>query len=249
MSLGKSISLFLIDGIADGVVACELFNWTGKGYKIPRNRLKELSGRQDLKKAGVYFLIGRDENDNEAVYIGEAEEVYKRLLQHQDKDFWSETLAFISKDENLNKAHIKYLEYTLHNQAVGVGRYVILNSNNPNCPAISEADKAVMNEFAQNLTLLVGTMGYKVLEKLTKRNVARQDQYYIKAARGADATAILTSEGVVVLKGSKVANTEVRSMPSGFSNKRKNLIESGVIDGWKFVKDYPFQVPQRQQQL
>jgi hypothetical protein len=121
MSFGKSISLFLIDGTPDGIVACELFNWTGKGYKIPRNRLKELLERQDLKKAGVYFLIGRDENDNEAVYIGEAEEVYKRLLQHQDKDFWSEALAFVSKDENLNKAHIKYLEYTLYKQAVDAG--------------------------------------------------------------------------------------------------------------------------------
>ena len=243
MSFGKSISLFLIDGRTDGIVACELFNWTGKGYKVPRNRLKELAQRQDLKKAGVYFLIGRDENDNEAVYIGEAEEVFKRLLQHQDRDFWSEALVFVSKDENLNKAHIKYLEYTLHKQSVDAGRYVILNSNNPNCPSISEADQAVMNEFAQNLTLLVGTMGYKVLEKLAKRSVAKQDRYYIKAARGADATAIITSEGVVVLKDSKIADTEVPSMPSGFSNKRKNLIESGVIDSWKFVKDYLFSSP------
>ena len=62
----------------------------------------------------------------------------------------------------------------------------------------------------QNLTLLVGTMGYKVLGNLAKRSVAKQDRYYIKAARGADAAAMLTSEGVVVLKDSKIANTEVR---------------------------------------
>jgi hypothetical protein len=125
----------------------------------------------------------------------------------------------------------------------GKFHYVIINSNNPNCPSISEADQAVMNEFAQNLTLLVGTMGYKVLEKLTKRSVSKQDRYYIKAARGADATAILTSEGVVVLKDSKIADTEVPSMPSGFSNKRKNLIESGIIYSWKFIKDYLFSSP------
>ena len=77
MAIGKSISLFLIDGTADGIVAAELSNWTGKGYKIPRSRLKDLSNRQDLKKAGMYFLFGRDENDSEIVYIGEAEEVYK----------------------------------------------------------------------------------------------------------------------------------------------------------------------------
>jgi hypothetical protein len=120
---------------------------------------------------------------------------------------------------------------------------VILNSNNPNCPSISEADQAVMNEFGQNLTLLVGTMGYKLLEKLAKPSISKQDKYYIKAARGADATAILTSEGVVVLKDSKIAHSEVPSMPSGFSNKRKNLIKSGLIDGWKFVKNYLFTSP------
>jgi hypothetical protein len=120
---------------------------------------------------------------------------------------------------------------------------MILNSNNPNCPSISEADQALMNEFAQNLTLLVGTIGYKMLEKLTKPSGSRQDRYYIKTARGADATAILTSEGVVVLKDSKIAHSEVPSMPYGFSNKRKNLIESGLIDGWKFVKDYLFSSP------
>lgn len=90
MNIGKSISLFLMDGTPDGVVACELFNWTGKGFKIPRSKLKELSDRHDLKKAGVYFLVGKDDEDYDTVYIGEAEDVYKRLLQHQDKDFWSE---------------------------------------------------------------------------------------------------------------------------------------------------------------
>ena len=243
MTIGKSISLFLIDGATDGIVACELFNWTGKGYKIPRNKLKDLSTRRDLKKAGIYFLIGRDENDKEAMYIGEAEDVFKRLLQHQDKDFWSEAIAFVSKDDNLNKAHIKYLEYTLFNQVVEVGRYEILNTNTPNCPAISEADQAVMTEFAQNLTLLVGTLGYKMLEKLAKRSVTKQDRYYIKAARGADATAILTAEGIVVMKGSNIAQTEVPSMLSGFSNKRKDLIDSGAIEDWQFVKDYLFSSP------
>ena len=165
MSSGKSISLFLIDGTPDGVIACELFNWTGKGYRIPRSKLKDVSNRQDLRKAGIYFLIGRDENDKDASYIGEAEEVIKRLLQHQDKDFWSEALVFISKDENLNKAHIKFLEFTLHEQASESGRYIISNSNIPAKPAISEAEHAVMTEFAANLKLLVGTMGFKLFEE------------------------------------------------------------------------------------
>lgn len=243
MAIGKSISLFLIDGTADGIVAAELSNWTGKGYKIPRSRLKDLSNRQDLKKAGMYFLFGRDENDSEIVYIGEAEEVYKRLIQHQDKDFWNEALIFISKDENLNKAHIKFLEFSLHQDATEAGRYKIFNTNTPNCPAISEAEQAVMTEFSENLQLLVGTLGYKLFEKLNKIKVSKHDQYFISAARGAQAAGILTSEGFVILKDSQVASSEVPSTPEAVKEKRKNLVESDIITNWKFTKDYLFSSP------
>lgn len=243
MPIGKSISLFLIEGTSDGVVACELFNWTGKGFKIPRSRLKELSERDDLKRAGVYFLVGRDETDSEAAYVGEAEEVYKRILQHQDKDFWTEALVFISKDENLNKAHIKYLEYTLHKSSINAARYQIINSNTPSKPAISEAERAVMTEFAENLKLLVGTMGYKLFEHLTKKSVTREEQYFISAARGADATAVVTSEGMVVRKDSKVAISEVPSTPQAFRVKREKLMSEGVIKDFVFTKDYLFTSP------
>jgi len=69
---GKMISMFLLDGSADGRVACELFNWTGKAFKIPRHLLKSSAERKDLYRAGVYFLFGRDETTNEiAIAISE----------------------------------------------------------------------------------------------------------------------------------------------------------------------------------
>ena len=65
MNYGKSIRLFLIEGIADGRWMCELSNWTGKAYKIPRNCVKESSDREELKNTGIYFLFGKsDESDN-----------------------------------------------------------------------------------------------------------------------------------------------------------------------------------------
>ena len=243
MKLGKAISLFLMNGTPNGVVACELFNWTGKGFKIPRSELKSLSNRDDLKKAGVYFLIGKDEEDSDLVYIGEAEYVYKRILQHQEKDFWTEVLTFVSKDENLNKAHIKYLEFFLHKAVTEAARYKISNNNTPNCPSISEADQAVMTEFAANLQLLVGTMGYKFFQKLTKSRVAKQEKYIISAARGANAKSVITPEGIVVLKGSSVAASEVPSTPKAVSQKRHELIKTEIIEEFKFTKDFLFSSP------
>lgn len=243
MTAGKLISLFLIDGTVDGVIACELFNWTGKGYKIPRTLLKAVSDRDDLKKAGVYFLVGYDETDKPTVYIGEAEEVYKRILQHQDKDFWTEVLAFISKDENLNKAHVKYLEYSLHKDATEAGRYKIYNGNTPNQPAISEAERTVMLEFSENLRVMVGTLGYKIFEQLTKQHTSKQETYHIEASRGADAQGVQTNEGFVVLKGSHIAESEVRSIPAAIRRKRSALAGEGYVTDFVFTKDYLFSSP------
>lgn len=243
MSLGKSISLFLIDGTPDGVIACELSNWTGKGYRIPRNNLKDVSNRSDLKKPGVYFLIGHNEDDKQTVYIGESEDVFKRLYQHQEKDFWTEALVFISKDENVNKAHIKYLEFSLHDEAVEANRYKVFNSNVPTKPAISEAEIAVMSEFSTNLKLLVGALGFRIFEKLTKSLTSKQDKYLIDAARGAVATGIMTTEGFVVFKGSKIASTEVPSMPESFKKKRAQIISEKVVLDFEFTQDYLFSSP------
>jgi hypothetical protein len=249
MISGKAISLFLIDGIPDGRIACELFNWTGKSYKLPRSLLKDSSNREELYKAGVYFLFGRDESSPEVnmVYIGEAEEVYKRIIQHQDKDFWTEVLIFISKDDNLNKAHIKFLEFCVHDAASKAMRYNILNANTPTCPAISEPERAVMMEIVENLKLLVGTLGYKVFEPLTAPCVKIKDEYFITAARGAKAKAVVTNEGIVVIADSEVANSTVPSMTDTFKKLRQKLQDQGIIvqEGNKFIfsKDYLFSSP------
>lgn len=48
------------------------------------------------------MLFGLNEEDEVTLYIGEVEEVYKRLQNHLwEKDFWNEVIVFISKYENL----------------------------------------------------------------------------------------------------------------------------------------------------
>jgi hypothetical protein len=244
MAIGKLVSIFLLDGIPDGRLVGEISNWTGKAFKIPRKLLKESSKREELTKAGVYFLFGKSEDnpDEDAVYIGEAEEAYKRLSQHQKLEFWNEAVVFISKDENLNKAHVKYLEAKLCEMASAVKRYKITNSTTPTCPAISESEQAVMTEFLTNLRILINTLGYKVLEPLADLKERQKDAYFIKAARGANGKAILTNEGVVVTEGSEIATSTVPSTPAALVKLRQKLIDQGVIQEADkkliFTKDY-----------
>ena len=142
MKFGKTIKIFLIDGEPNGRMSCELSNWSGKAYKIPRIKIKDCSDRDDLKSTGVYLLFGKDDAGKDQVYIGEAESILKRLNQQlTSKDFWNEAIIFISKDENLNKAHIKYLENRLHEIAKSANRYSVENSIIPTQSSISNQTK------------------------------------------------------------------------------------------------------------
>lgn len=108
---------------------CELSNWTGKAYRIPRTSYKETIHRDELRKPSIYFLFGiDDETDERMIYIGETEDAIQRLGQHirdDNKNYWIEAIVFISKDDHLNKAHIKYLERRLYDIALEVGRYEV----------------------------------------------------------------------------------------------------------------------------
>ena len=80
------------------------------------------------ENTGVYFLFGKDESNFDTVYVGEAEKMFTRLKQHLKEDYWNDCIAVISKDNLLNKAHVKYLENKFYNIAQDTGRANVLNS-------------------------------------------------------------------------------------------------------------------------
>ncbi|WP_432221318.1 GIY-YIG nuclease family protein [Flavobacterium sp. TMP13] len=246
---GKTIKIFLIDGDANGRMSCELSNWTGKAYKIPRIKVKECVDRNDLTSTGVYLLFGKNDEGQDMVYIGEAESVLRRLNQHlAQKDFWNEVIVFISKDENLNKAHIKYIENRLHDIAISSNRYKLDNVTIPTLSSISESDRAEMEEFIENLRMLVNTLGHKVFDdKREISNNNRNKLFQIKAARGADALGEPTSDGFLVFKGSKAANSITPSLSPSIVRLRENLIEKNIVQNLNdiliFSEDYIFTSP------
>lgn len=249
MKFGKTIKIFLIDGEPNGRMSCELSNWSGKAYKIPRIKVKDCIDRVDLVSTGVYLLFGKDEAGIDLVYIGEAESILKRLNQHlNQKDFWHETIVFISKDENLNKAHVKYLENRLHNIAHSAKRYKVENSIIPTQSSISESDRSEMEEFIENIKMLVNTLGHKVFDE--KREIKQKqitDVFYIKGARGAEATGEPTSDGFVVYKGSKAAKDTTNSMNFNLIKLREKLIADAIfidkVEFLEFSEDFLFSSP------
>lgn len=180
MKFGKTIKIFLIDGDPNGRMSCELSNWSGKAYKIPRIKIKDCTDRNDLNSTGVYLLFGKDDEGKDLVYIGEAESILKRLNQQLNaKDFWNEAIIFISKDENLNKAHIKYLENRLHDIAKSANRYRIDNFIIPTQSSISESDRAEMEEFIEYIKMLVNTLGHKVFDEKENSNQSKNKKHFL----------------------------------------------------------------------
>ena len=237
MKFGKTIKLFLIDGDTNGRLTCELSNWTGKAYKIPRNSIKICSDRPELQTTGVYMLLNKsaDLSEKGQLYIGEAEDIFKRLTQHvKEKDFWNEAIVFISKDDNLNKAHIKYLENRLHEIATTANRFELFNTQKPTQSSISEPDKAEMEEFLSNILTLISTLGYNAFEQIrqvdTKEEIEKEeDLFYISAVRGANGVGKTTSEGFVVFENSQIADPVTNSYPETMQKLRDTLISESVI--------------------
>lgn len=252
MKFGKTIKLFLIDGDTNGRLTCELSNWTGKAYKLPRNLIKICTDRPEIQTTGVYMLLNKSANLSEKgqLYIGEAENIFNRLTQHvKEKDFWNEAIVFISKDDNLNKAHIKYLENRLHDIATFANRYELINNQRPTQSSISESDKAEMEEFLANILTLVSTLGYNAFEQIRQADTKVQankddDLFYITATRGANGIGKTTSEGFVVFENSQVADPVTNSYPKTLQKLRDTLISEGIIvkDNDKMIlkRDYLF---------
>lgn len=244
---GKTIRQFLIDGQANGRWITELSNWTGKAYKIPRTYVNQCRDRDDLNNTGVYFLFGRDdETDAEQVYIGEAENIFSRLKQHiSEKDFWTECIVFISKDNNLNKAHIKYLEHHLYIMAKESKIYELINNIVPTESSISEMDRAEMDEFIDNMCLILGVLGHKMLEPSVSNGKDRKNSLFTLQDRsGVKATGRPISEGFAVLKGSKIAAEVASSLSKSVVDKRQSLIDKGVVDeNFTFTEDWSFSSP------
>ncbi len=232
---GKIIQLFLVDGTPNGRWICELSNWTGIAYKLPRNHIKESEKRQELSSPGIYFLFGKDDSESRpVVYIGEAESIIARLKQHLDgKDYWNEAIVFISKDDNLNKAHIKYLENRFHAIATQSNRYTVKNAATPTRSTISEAEQAQLEEFIYNAKIMVNTLGHKVFEAIVADDSGQdQSQYFYIKVAGLIATGLVTSEGFVVLKGSTIHKSPaLKSLTPGMLKTIEKYKQDGkVID-------------------
>jgi hypothetical protein len=158
-----TIKLFLPRGEAKSLRTAEIINWTGFAIAAPRTELDDLLQREELDKTGVYILTGTDPlSGSPRAYIGEAEVIRERLKQHKTKEFWISAIVFVSKDQNLTKAHVRYLENRLLAEATQVGRFT-LEQNQAGGSKLPESDRADMEVFLSRVRQLLPVLGSDLL--------------------------------------------------------------------------------------
>jgi len=239
-----TIKLFLPRGDAKSLRTAEISNWTGKAVAAPRTELDELLAREELDKAGVYILIGSDPLTNAPrAYIGEAEVIRDRLKQHKTKEFWVSAIVFVSKDENLTKAHVRYLESRLLAEAAQIKRFT-LEQNQAGGSKLPESDREDMEVFLARIRQLLPVLGSDILAP-----IAQPGGVLFCRNKGAEARGQRTANGFVVFQGSTAVLEERKSAeiyPYAVA-QRKQLIADGTLidkDGFLvFTKDAEFSSP------
>jgi hypothetical protein len=251
MRRGVSVKLFLVDGTPEGLRLVEKSNWTGIGLMCSRAQFADAQKRPEFDRPCVYVLLGPNESDGQPrIYIGEADLGRLRISQHaKNFDFWTHLILFTSKDSNLNKAHVKYIESQLVGLAQKAKRAHLENKNQPPSPQLAESDIADVESFLDDmLTLypLLGLSAFEVVKSAGDMGTAPGRVLFL-VGKGAKATGRETPEGVVVLAGSQARLDEVDSIHSFGSNIRATLTESGVLrveaGHLVFTQDYTFASP------
>lgn len=245
-----TIKLFIPRGDAKSLRTAEISNWTGKAVAAPRTELDELLAREELEKAGIYILTGSDPTTNAPrAYIGEAEVIRERLRQHKSKEFWVSAIVFVSKDENLTKAHVRYLESRLLSEAARVNRFR-LEQNQSGGSKLPESDREDMEVFLSRIRQLLPVLGSDILSPISLPDTTAQRGGVLHCRmKGAEGRGQRTQNGFVVFSGSTAVLEERPSMekyPYVMAQRKQLIAEGTLIEKESFLlftKDTEFSSP------
>ena len=245
-----TLKIFLAFGDPKRLRTAELSNWTGKAVAGPRSEFDKVLEREESLNPGVYFLTGTDPDSNkQAIYIGEAECIKDRIKNHLEKDFWNHVVFFITKDENLTKAHIRYIEGRLIEVAKSAGRSVVMNSQGSGSK-LPESDREDMEVFLEKMQQVLPVLGIEAfVSAVSKEQHDTQRELLTCRIKDISASGYLTPNGIVVLSGSQAVLQERDSAKNypGVLSQRNKLIENNDLimqdEKLVFTKDVEFSSP------
>ncbi len=175
-----------------------------------------------------------------------------RLESHYaQKDFWTRAIGFTTTTaDQLNKAHVQFLDPRLIGLARAAKRMPLDNANQPAELSLSEADRADMEVFLGHMLGMLPVLGVHAFEQAPKAPAAKAGPVLSCKGKGVQATGYEASQGFVVRSGSQAVADTVPSMAQhvrGMFDLRQELISNGVLamQGglYQFTQDYSFSSP------
>lgn len=262
----RSIAIFLLDGEPDGVRTAEIPMSTIIALAFRSNQMarvrKEFEGLID--RAGVYLRVGVDDDNRQRAYIGESENVLKRLQRwgvgkdEETDDKFSEVLVFVSKDQTMTGSHARYAEAELIKAAKDNPHWVVPNKQHPaSTGKLPKPDEFFMAEFVDQAKTLAGALGCNVFKTLPQKQATTEapsssgaEAVYSPTFQmsgseySATAAVLMTTGEIVVRAGSFIKSQAAPSTPKGALKLRDSLLADGVLVNKEqkiaFSMDYPF---------
>ena len=224
--MGKTVTTYLIDGDPKGTQYAFISNKICQMFVVPRSNLAYLNTQEKLQKPAFYILLGEDEATRPQAYIGETENFRERVKDHDSKkSFWQKALIFVSKDADMTKADVQYLEHLAISSAKKANTYVLNeNKQTPKAPNLPEYQKDAMNELFEDIQFLASFIGCNIFEF----SEPKADILFYTKGRGSDARGFYSSNGFTVIKGSTIAHTSAPSLKWG--EKRQKMVKEYTIE-------------------
>ena len=180
-----SINIFVPDGDPQGVRIIDRTNWTGRGVVFRRSDWPEVRKRSEMQRIGIYILVG-DSNKKDGLpklYIGQSDVVGNRINSHQNKNFWYWAAVFVSTGDGLNRAHVSWLEYALLKRVRDTKCCHLDNSNKPQEPALTEAEKAGTRGFLKEILQILPLVGLREFESRKQVATPRASKHPTRGQR------------------------------------------------------------------
>ena len=172
----------------------------------------------------------------------------RRILEHsrnEEREF--DTVCLVtSKDLNLTKAHIRFLENRLTLIAKASGRADLGNAVQPPAGILPESDIADMEYFIDQVRLMMPVLGYDILREPPSQNAPVEEagefvQFDLTSKvetathlrlRPSQIGLLATAterDGEVVVHAGSLADAQPDFAPSHYSGLRDRLIEDGIL--------------------
>jgi len=261
---GRLIKLFITSDDPRSLRTVELDNWWGMAVMGRRSYFEKALAREELSRSCIYLLIRSSGTDDlPEVYVGESDDFVQRYKASPFPIAFDSFIVFTNKDDNLTRAHVKWLEREVWELLTrNEGKVQLANRATPTGSKLPEAETASMGTFLGNMIYVLEALGFAFFEdpghtgtvppqpaSVASRQPLTQSFFTSAQPRSETHNAYLdmVGDGYVLRAGSLINASPTNSLPANVAKLRAQLLAERAFvpqdDCLKLTRDIAFTSP------